>query len=176
MKTAGSIVAIALAAALAACGSKNAQNAPPQTAQAQGTTSGCPMAQLQGVHASVADTNDGVAITFTAPQNELDQLRSNVNAMVDANDKQGDAFAACPCGSNEYGAAENQGTSSGQTWSQSGQTSMQSAEVPAKAKESDIPTGAVLTLNAKDKNQVQALRDDVRQDIHAMQHGGCLSR
>jgi hypothetical protein len=56
------------------------------------------MAQLRDIQAFVSDMNDGVAITFTAPYAEVDQLRQNVRAMADAQDMMGNAFAACPCG------------------------------------------------------------------------------
>jgi hypothetical protein len=115
MRTVGSILGIVLAGALGACSHQNTQSAGAQgqyqnqaqqqqygqqqygQGQAQTTAGTCPLAKLHGVHATVADTSDGVAITFTASQNDLDQLRQNVQAMVSSNDREGDAFAACPC-------------------------------------------------------------------------------
>ncbi len=180
MRIASSIAVVAIVAAAGACGHNNAQNGSPQTAaQAQAAAAGCPMAQLQGVRASVADTDEGVAVTFTAPENEVDALRDHVNAMVDANKKQGDAFSACACGvreKNAYGSTQSQGGAYEGSGKGAGRASMQHTEIQAEASESDIPTGAVLKLKAKDKAQLQALRDDVREDIRAMKSGGCLSR
>jgi hypothetical protein len=46
---------------------------------------------------AVTDTPDGAAITFSAVTPDLDQLRSDIRAMDQANVRQGDAFAACSC-------------------------------------------------------------------------------
>lgn len=184
MKIAGSVLALALVAGLGACSHNNTQSAGAQSpqgqSQAQASAASCPMAQLPGVHATVADTSDGVAITFTGPQNEVDQLRQNVHAMSDANDKQGNAFAACPCAFGQSGSAEAMPGNESQSGQQGGQwngnTSMQPASVQADAKVDEIPTGAVLELKAKDKSQVQTLRDDVRSEVHSMKENGCLTR
>lgn len=175
MRTAGSILGIALALALGACAHHNAQGGA-QAAQPGGAVAAaCPMAQLRGVHATVADIKDGVAITFTAPESERDQLRDNVKAMIDANDKQGDAFASCPCaqgGGGAMGTAEAMPGEKGER----GQTAMQPGTgtlvavtiMPrADAKEEDISTGAILRLTAKDGSQVTALRKVARNDVHA---------
>ena len=108
MRTAGCIVGFAVMAALAGCShqsSQSAQYAPTGDRAAYGTSGRtaqsvetCPMAQLRDIQAFVSEMNDGVAITFTAPYAEVDQLRQNVRAMADANDMMGNAFAACPCG------------------------------------------------------------------------------
>jgi len=177
MRTAGSILGIVLAAALGACAHHQAQNVGAQNPSqggvtAQGTAATCPLAQLHGISATVADIHDGVAVTFTGPQDELDRLRNNVHAMGDANDKQGDAFAACPCGAERGGAAMAQGA----TPYKGGQTSMQAAPekmVPADSKVDEIPTGAVLKLTAKNKGDVAKLRRDVRKDVQAVRTG-CL--
>jgi hypothetical protein len=176
MRTAGSILGIVLAAALGACAHHNAQNAGAQNPSqggttAQGTAATCPLAQLHGINATVTDIHEGVAVTFTGPKDQLDQLRDNVKAMGDANDKQGDAFAACPCGVERGGAAEAQGAKPYQT----GQTSMQGVTrmVPADSKVDEIPTGAVLKLTAKNKGDVGKLRQDVRRDVQALR-AGCL--
>lgn len=196
MRTAGSILGILLAGALGACAHHNAQNAgaqAPNQAQPQMASAGtCPLAQLPGVHATVADIGDGVAITFTAPQSELDQLRQNVHAMADSNDKQGDPFAACPCGqAGAGGSAEpmpsdqsGSGTYGAYGSSNSGQMNQGAqmnqgttmAQIPAAdAKVDEIPTGAVLELQSKDKTQISALRMNVRQNVHALKQG-CLSQ
>ncbi|HEY6462267.1 MAG TPA: hypothetical protein VIY73_19000, partial [Polyangiaceae bacterium] len=109
MRTSGCIAGLAIMALLGACAHENTQTArygQNQSAQASVSQSNrtasnaeaCPMAQLRDIQAFVSDMNDGVAITFTAPYAEVDQLRQNVRAMADAQDMMGNAFAACPCG------------------------------------------------------------------------------
>jgi acylphosphatase len=185
MKLNSSILALALGGLIAAaCSHDNAQNQPGATAaqpgsemSARGGATQCPLAQLRGVHASVANIDDGVAITFTGPQDELDQLRNNVHAMADANDKQGDAFASCPCaGSNTggqvYGSAESMPNDQAGA---SGSTSMQGSAVPSDAKVEDITTGAILKLTSKDKSQTQALRDFAHREVRDLKQN-CLNQ
>ena len=79
MRIAGLICCVVMTGALAAC----AHNEPTATvAKAYSPTSGmvgaaCPLAQLGGVHATVADIDHGVAIAFTAPKREVDELRGD---------------------------------------------------------------------------------------------------
>jgi hypothetical protein len=128
---------------------------------------------MKGVHATVADIRDGVAITFTGPASELDQLRTNVHEMADASDKKGDAFAACPCaqrmppGAAEHMPAEATGTTN---------PAMRGLTVrpPAHANVDEIATGAVLKLTAKESRDVSALRSAVREDVHALKKN-CLT-
>jgi hypothetical protein len=127
------------------------------------------MAALPGVHALVADIRDGVAITFTAPEGELDQLRNDVHAMADANDAQGGAFAACPCAEAPPGAAEKMPTTALE------QAATQPLRVKAVAKVDEIATGAVLKLTAKDHKDINALRAEVRDDLHAFKKN-CAAR
>jgi hypothetical protein len=195
MRTVGSILGIALAAALGGCAHEAGQSASSETsAQTSGLAQGCPLAQLRGIHATVANVESGVAVTFTAPEGELDQLRESVRAMAASNDQQGDAFAVCPCsqtGAPSAGAAMRQGSSgysseSGQSISaresgHPGQTSMQGGgsyaigSMPlAKSKVDDIPTGAILRLTARDTTQTNQLRSTVREDLRALKRG-CMS-
>jgi hypothetical protein len=161
MRTAGYVLCTLLAAALGAC-AQHAAPAPTAAARAQGAAPSCPLAQLPGVHATVADIRDGVAITFTAPQGELDQLRNDVHAMADANDSKGDAFAACPCALPSAGAAEKMPSTSLE------QLATQSQKIKAQAKVDEIATGAVLKLTTKDHKYTDALRAEVREDVHAL--------
>jgi hypothetical protein len=117
----------------------------------------------------VADIRDGVAITFTAPQGELDQLRNDVHAMADANDKQHDAFAPCPCSVPSMGAAERMPTTPVEA------AALQPQKVKADAKVDEIATGAVLKLTAKDHKDIGALRAEVREDMLALKKN-CLAR
>jgi hypothetical protein len=119
------------------------------------------MAKLPGVHAILADIRDGVAITFTAPEGELDQLRNDVHAMADANDAKGGAFAACPCAEAAPGAAEKMPATAVE------QAGTQPLRIKATAKVDEIATGAVLKLTAKDHKDINALRSEVRDDLHA---------
>jgi hypothetical protein len=150
-------------AALVACG-HNAQNAEPQTAtQSQyGAPYGsCPMAQLRGVQVAVAEARDGVALAFTAPQEEIEVVRAAVRSMAEANDKQGDAFAPCPCAMTaQYGATESMPGSA--------MPARPMPMVPADARADDTPTGAVLQLTAKDKRQVETLRSVTAERARAL--------
>jgi hypothetical protein len=168
MRTAGSFLGIALAAALGvACASSTQGPTGPEHAY-NPVAGRCPLAQLQGVHAGVSDTKDGVAITFTAPEVEVKQLRDNVHAMADANDKKNDPFAACPCGSQRaMGAAETMPGESGS------RTTL--VKPLAEATVDETPTGAVLKLSATDKSQVDVLRTAARENIRAIRRN-CLGQ
>jgi hypothetical protein len=170
MRTAGSILGIVLAAALGACAHHQAQTAAQAPEQAQAATA-CPMAQIPGVHASVADIDKGVAITFTGPHDALDSLRDDVHKMAEANDRQGDAFAVCPCAS-----MTSQGAAEAMPPGQSGAARTPPLKsIPASSSVQDIDTGAVLKLQVKNKSDVPALRDAVRQNVRSLREG-CLSR
>jgi len=158
----GLIRCFALAGALVACAHHEPAGATaPQgyspIASLRGGAGTCPLAKLQGVHATLSDIHRGIAITFTAPASEVDKLRENVNAMVDANDKQGDAFAACPCGAAvpSLGATEMQ-------------------RVKADASVEEIPNGAVLRLTAKHSGDVHMLRSNVMSSVDALNYT-CLA-
>jgi hypothetical protein len=144
------------------------------------------MTQLRGIHATVADIQNGVAITFTGPEGELDQLRQAVRTMAASNDQQGDAFAVCPCSENNAttGQAEAMPRESGSSRGGSnpsaggaGQTAMQGSSpyigsMPlSRAKVDEIPTGAILRLTASDVMQTNLLRTTVRQDMRALKQG-----
>jgi hypothetical protein len=171
MRNAGAILGFVLAAALGACAQHHPQSAAaknPATAAARGVAATCPLAQLRNLRASVTDTPDGVAITFAGPRDDRDQIRDNVHAMADANDKHGDAFASCPCGrAPSAGAAEAQGAYP----YQGGRTSMQPTPrtpIAADASVDNTTTGAVLKLKAKNKGEIGALRNQVHEDVHGV--------
>jgi hypothetical protein len=169
MRTAGYVLCTLLAAAAGACA--HAAPAPTQAgAQAKAATPSCPLTKLPGVRATVADIRDGVAITFTAPEGELDQLRNNIHAMADANDSKHDAFAECPCAAPpSAGAAEKMPSPAYE------QLATQPQRIKAEAKVDEIATGAVLKLTAKDHKDINALRAEVREDLHALKNN-CLAR
>jgi hypothetical protein len=178
MRTAGYLLGAVLAASLGACAHPGAKGpavgAVPGAKTAAAVT--CPMARLAGVHATVADIHDGVAITFTGPAGTVDQLRGNVHAMADANDKQKDAFAACPCAQRAVlGSAEAMPAGEKKTEKATAtHPSPRAVAVLANAKVDEIATGAVLKLTAKDKADVGALRTAVREDVHALRKS-CLT-
>lgn len=160
MRIAGLIGSVVLTGALVGCAHHNQPGATAPQGYAPTTPAAvCPLAQLQGVHATVSNIEHGVAITFTAPKSELDQLRDNVHAMADANDKEGNAFAACPCGQS--------GTATGVT------EAMPRPAADSSVKDTD--TGAILKLTAKNDDQVQALRSAVREDVKALKES-CLGQ
>jgi hypothetical protein len=215
-------------------------------AQSESIRSGCPVHGQSDVQATVSDMREGVAITFSAQQREVDGLRSTLHAMDEANSSRGDPFALCPCiyergatasqpmssngaargstyGSEpmpSYGTApgSSYGASPGATYGAApgssygtapgpsgaapgpsyggnpaygafggnkgepmmlpqGRSNMQpTGVVPADTSVEDTPTGGVLRLRAKDPAQVQALRDQVRENVMAMQRGCVGSR
>jgi hypothetical protein len=170
MRTAGYFLGAVLAAALGACARPSAQAPVAQAGKATTAAVGCPLAQLPGIHATVTDIRDGVAITFTGPTGEVDQLRANVHAMKDASDKQKDAFAACPCAQRAVlGAAERMPEkAAGEKVS-----GTPHATFAAIAKVDETTTGAILKLTAKDKADVHALRTAVREDMREL-HKSCV--
>jgi acylphosphatase len=161
MKNAGPILGIVLVLAVGAC----VHTFEPSTASIGRSTRvapTCPLAQLHNLDGSVTNTPDGVAITFTGPHDDLDQIRSNVRAMQAANNRMGDAFRACPCGrAPSAGAAEAQG----------GRTAMQPTPrrpIAAVATVQEIPTGAVLRLTAKNRGEIGFLRSEARENVQGI--------
>jgi len=184
MKTARSIVVVALSAALAACAHEGAKGSPQTQASA---SSSCPLARLAGVDATVADIHDGVAVTFTGPESIASPLRANVRAMADAQSSAGDAFAICPCASSfseQYGGSTEPMPGTGETGlthenqsgsgpngppQSSGSYAVGQPAIAATASVEDTATGAVLMLKATDSGQTQALRDRVRLDVRGLE-------
>jgi hypothetical protein len=176
MRVAGTVVAIALAATLGACEHEQGR----ASMQARGAV--CPLANLQGIHATVSDIPGGVAITFTGPTAQVEKLRANVDAMATENDKRGDAFAACSCGVDESsGAAELQSPDFREPGYRNYDARPRSTAYPvtpkplADSRVEDISTGAVLRLTALDPSRAQALRADTRANVAALQKN-CLRR
>jgi len=158
MNTAGSIFGLALVAALGACARTGPQPGTASTGSSRMTASACPLAKIPGIHSTVADIHNGVAITFTAPQGEVSALRENVRAMNDANNKKGDAFAECACGrKGSMGSAESMPSSDG-------------SSPMADSNVEEISTGAIITFTAKDEKQVSALRSTVRGNVRALRN------
>ena len=169
MKFVGSIVAVALGVAVGACAHQPAPAAGPSSAEAQARS--CPMAQLTDVHVAVRNIHDGIAVAFTAPAAEVEQLRANVRGMADANDRYGDAFAGCPCGVNptSLGAAERMPTGHGTAGGPSETNGTPDLGPPrATASVVDLVNGAELQLSAQDWTRVESVRSATREYAHAM--------
>lgn len=154
-----------------------------------GATSGCPM-MLSGVTASAADVDGGVAITFTAPDNEVAALRQHLGQM--AQQRGNMMWACCASMGADAGAAMMQGTAGvqgmmGDAGGDAGMpmqcmaqmqgmmqcmAQMQSMKMPpADARVDDVAGGARLSLRAKDPADVPALRSVARKYVTYLQSG-----
>jgi hypothetical protein len=152
----------------------------------QGSSStGCALAELDGIDATVTDVHKGVAITFVAPQEERERLREALRDM--ARPRAGgafDVFAGCGCAPERPNALSASGSpaSTGRPLAppsaggaqRAGATSMQpiAVVVPAMTRENDTATGAVLVLRARTDEEGAALSTAVREKMAAMR-GGC---
>jgi hypothetical protein len=166
MNTAGPILGIVLVAALGAC-VHTVTRVPVGTSARIAPT--CPLAQLHNLDGSVTNTPEGVAITFTGPHDDLNQIRNNVRAMEDANRRRRDPFAACPCGrAPSAGAAEAQGANRERGGRASMQPPLPRGPIAADASVKEIPTGAVLTLTARNRGEIGALRSQARENVEGI--------
>jgi hypothetical protein len=147
------------------------------------------MRAQDGVQATVTELPDGVAVAFFGSARNVGELRARVRAMDRANTSQGDPFAACPCIIESVAAASepilsygvghdgwmidgDPGTPESAAIRAEGRTSMQPmGAVPAATSVDDTPTGGVVRLTAKDPSQVQALRDEVQENVRSMERG-----
>src|SRR5580704_13778545 len=158
------VVIAALASQVGACmnSSKQAKTTSP-TAVAS-----CPLADVPGVRALVQDTQDGVQIVFAGPEGQIDRVRQNVRAMVVTNNNQGDPFAPCTCAMQSPGAAETMPSTAPLS-------TLQAAHIiPLSSAEFEqTPTGAILKLSPKDKDQAQSLRVRTREEVGALRN--CLT-
>jgi hypothetical protein len=183
-----------LASAVGACSHQGAQNAAPSAVQQfYSAAPGCPVNRFNGVSATVEDIHDGLAVSFTGPQTEVNTLRQNVYRMDEAASQGQDPFAACPCanGSAQYGSTEampmpttapaptlTAGGDRGGHQEFGGPPSVRKAPgapVPADSSVVEIPAGAVLKLKAKQNGRVEELRRRVIAQVVALQDG-CLVR
>lgn len=110
----------------------------------------CPM-EVPGTQVSVADTQDGVAITFTT-SGEVAQLRQRVHAMA---------------------AMHEHMMSGGMMGSGGAMGSSGMMMVPSDARAEDIQGGARLVLTPKDPAQLAQLRDHVHAHAAQMARGDC---
>jgi hypothetical protein len=173
MKFAGSIVAVALGMAVGACAR---EPAPATSPSAEAQVRSCPLAQLSDVRVAINQIHDGLAVTFMAPAGEVDQVRSAVRSMADANDRYGDAFATCPCGVNStsLGAAERMPPARGTEGGPSETNGTPDLAPPrATAQVADLVNGAELRLQAQDWTRIDSLRAATREYVQAMRRN-CL--
>jgi len=197
MKILDSFVAsVAIAATTVACGHAQSGrgSSDPWSAQVDstGNASACPMRAQDGVQATVTELPDGVAVAFSGAARHLGQLRTRVRAMDRANTSQGDPFAACPCiiesaaaasapilsygvGHDGYMIDGDPGTPESAAIRAQSRTSEQAVQamgaVPAATSVDDTPTGGVVRFTAMDPSQVQALRDEVQENVRSMERG-----
>jgi hypothetical protein len=124
----------------------------------------CPV--LKHAAESIGDTKDGVAIAFSAPTDEVNQLRTRVHALADRQNANPGA-AACPCPSEK-------GVTMKQPEKRTGVTNVQpEAQMPAAtASVKNFAGGAQLILTPKDPAQLKALRAHVR--AHRDQLRSCV--
>lgn len=167
-----------IALTLVACGNQRASgqaNAPTAAATTDGppaavaTAPGCPLA-VPGTVENVVDTEGGVAITFTAPAGQVDDVRARVRQMA----QQG-MMAACPCHGmmGDAGAPMAMGRGMGGPRMGPGMMERQGMRglPPADARVEDVSGGARLTLTAKNPADVDALRAHVRMHFDHMKAG-----
>jgi hypothetical protein len=165
MKIRGSLYSVGIAAlgaaSLFACMNKSSQSKTPAA------VASCPLAEVPGVRTLVENTSDGVAIVVAGPDGQVDRIRQNVRAMATTNNNQGDPFAPCYCAMQPPpGAAE--------AMAPQAMTPLQAARIIplSDAQMEQTPTGAILRLTPKDKNQADMLRARTREEVTALR--SCL--
>lgn len=160
--TTGRLVAVItsclLAVAQLGCGSSKHEPGPPppatSEAHAHGEGSGmggmCPM-DVPGTKVSVADTPDGVALTFTTT-GDVSKLREHVYGMA---------------AMHEHMMQEGSGSGG------MGSGGMMMKMVPSTARSEDVEGGARIVLTPKDAAQLSELRAHVREHATQMTSGHC---
>lgn len=148
-----------------------------------GASVGCPM-MMPRVTASVADTDRGVAITFTAPPDGIEALRARVRQMAA---REGGMMGACPCRAMMMGdggapmmhpmMGDGGMPMHGMMMGDAGMMPMPGMRMPpAEARAEDVESGVRLTLTPKDPADAGALRAHVRMHVEHMKSGGCPMR
>jgi hypothetical protein len=144
----------------AATGAARAEN-PEST---QGMMGMCPM-KVPGTTASVADTGDGVAISFTTPSTgDVAELRRRVRHMAEMHDR--------PHGMMRGGAmaVPKEATPPPRT---SGMGMSRMKMVPSTAAAEDVEGGARIVLVPRDPAQLAELRQHARDHVGQMSRGEC---
>ena len=131
------------------------------------SSTGCPM-MIPGATATAADTDQGVAITFTTGPDGVVALRARVRRMAE---QHGGLMAGCPCramvgdgGAPMQGMMRRPMGDAGMPMQ--GMMMMQGMRMPpADARAEDVDGGARLTLTAKDsggRSRASYSRQDAR--------------
>ena len=135
--------------ALGCGGSKQQPTAPAPTTEATAHGGMCPM-EVQGTSVAVADTDDGVAVTFTTT-GDVAELRKRVHAMADMHAHM------------MHGGTMGSGSAMG-----SGHMM-----VPSDARAEDIDGGARIVVTPKDPAQLADLRAHAHEHAAQMSSGHC---
>lgn len=130
-----------LVLALAACADRGSTREPP-TQRGQVTSSMCP-SEVPGVAIAAADTADGVAISFTAPADQVEELRARVRHMAAMHERHHVA----------------------------GRGHMAMPDSDTRVEE--IEGGSRITFTPANPDEVGQLRTHVRQRVEQMRAGGC---
>jgi hypothetical protein len=153
----------------------------------------CPL-DVPGSSVSASDTNDGAALTFTAPQDELTGLRVQVaqwaqqierggaeramgtgsGAPVDGTlSSQSEAWAGSGNASGEFGGDRSPDQDPAGVWP--GNPARADQFPPARAVVQDTAEGARLVLTPNDSADAERLRAATRRQAAALQANGCAS-
>jgi len=144
---------------------------PPEPSGSPSSTSGavaasqadCPM-MAPGATSTAVDTDQGVAITFTAAPEAVASLRAHVHRMAE---RQGTMMAGCSCRMMMGDAGRPM----------AGMTMMQGMRMPpADVRVDDVDGGVRLTLTARDPADAPALRAHAHMHVDHMKAGGCSMR
>jgi hypothetical protein len=154
----------------------------------------CPL-DVPGSSVSASDTNDGAALTFTAPPDELTGLRVQVAQWAERIERGG---AAGAMGTGSGAPVDGTLSTQGEAWSGSGNESGGLGDArspdqgpggvgragnparadefpPARAVVQDTAEGARLVLTPNDSADAEHLRAATRSQASALQASGCAS-
>jgi hypothetical protein len=131
----------------------------------------CPMG-VAGTAVATSDTPDGVAIAFTTPKGDVDELRAHVRRMADLHNASGTTVVASLRGPNN---ASTLSPSDHVADTACGGMGMSGGMMmpPASASVADVDGGARLVLTPKDPAQLVALRRHASLCSSRMQQGDC---
>ncbi len=138
---------------------EHAQHAPAD--QSQGMMGMCPM-KVPGTVVTAANTEHGVAISFTTRTGDVAELRRRARHMAEMHDRHGMMNGR---GGMMGGTSESSDAS--------GEKGMPMRMVPATPSVEDIEGGARIVLVPKDPAQLAELRQHVRDHVGRMAAGEC---
>lgn len=165
MVTSGKMLAaVSTAMLMLACGGSKSEPAAPQPApsnahaETQGMVGMCPV-EVPGTKVAVADTQDGVALTFTTT-GDVAQLRQRVHHMADMHEHM------------MHGGMMG----SGEMMGSGGMGSDHMKMAPSTARAEDTDGGARIVLTPNDPKQLPELRAHVHDHAAQMASGHCPMR